>query len=163
MSETHAILQRQRELVVQAGNEGTLGADELAAINDEIGELNKELTAIADRTEFNGKKLLDGNFDAQFQIGANEGQNLELQIETEAGTGFSADDLGVSGITATGESFDADVKLVDDAIKTVSAARSHLGANQNRLDHTINNLDNAQENLTAAESRIRDVDYSEAA
>ena len=160
LNETHAILQRQRELVVQAGNEGTLGDDELTAIKDEITELNKELTAIADRTEFNGKKLLDGNFDAQFQIGANESQILELEINAGEGKGFSAEDLGVSEITATGESFDADVALVDAAIKSVSAARSKLGANQNRLDHTINNLNNAAENLTAAESRIRDVDMA---
>ena len=62
LNETHAILQRQRELVVQAGNAGTLAADDLKSIQDEIGQLNSELDGIADRTEFNGKKLLDGAF-----------------------------------------------------------------------------------------------------
>ena len=174
LSEVHSILQRQRELVVQAGNEGTLQTDDLKAIQDEIKSLNDELTGISERTEFNGKKLLDGSFDAQFQIGANTGQKLDLKVNSDAaGTlGFSAVDLGVAegtdttaapGIVADGTSFDADIALVDAAIKNVSSARSNLGANQNRLEHTINNLGTSAENLTAAESRIRDVDYAEAA
>jgi len=184
LNEVHSILQRQRELVVQAGNEGTLQGDDLKAIQDEIKSLNDELTGISERTEFNGKKLLDGSFDAQFQIGANTGQKLDLKVNSDAaGTlGFSSSDLGVgalvtpgatagdpdvvdttAGIQANGTSFDADIALVDAAIKNVSSARSNLGANQNRLEHTINNLGTSAENLTAAESRIRDVDYAEAA
>lgn len=166
LNEVHSILQRQRELVVQAGNDGALQAEDLTAIKDEITSLNEELTGIADRTEFNGKKLLDGKFAGTFQIGANATQSLELKINSDgaaATKGFSAADLGTATITATGTSFDADVKLVDDAIKNVSAARSNLGANQNRLEHTINNLNNSAENLTSAESRIRDVDYAEVA
>ncbi|MBM7577747.1 flagellin, partial [Jeotgalibacillus terrae] len=159
LNETHAILQRQRELIVQAGNEGTLETEDLEAIQEELTELNAELTGIADRTEFNGKKLLDGNFDSDFQIGANSGQQLNLTITSPSG-GFSAADLGVDGVTATGTSFDADIALVNTAIESVSAARSNLGANQNRLSHTIKNLDNASENLQAAESRIRDVDMA---
>jgi flagellin len=161
LNEVHAILQRQRELVVQAGNDGTLEADDLTAIQDEIAELNDELDGIADRTEFNGKKLLDGTFSNDFQIGANIGQNLTLTIDSGVATeGFTAAELTVSGIAASGTSFDADVALVDDAIGKVSAARSNLGANQNRLEHTIKNLDNASENIQAAESRIRDVDMA---
>ncbi|MFD4816398.1 flagellin Hag [Peribacillus butanolivorans] len=162
LGETHSILQRQRELIVQAGNGGTLADEDLQAIKDEIAELNKELTGISERTEFNGKKLLDGSFKSDFQIGANATQTLELTIEGEAGKGFSAADLGVSALAPDGTTgqFDIDIDLVDAAIKTVSAARSKLGANQNRLEHTINNLSNASENLTAAESRVRDVDMA---
>lgn len=161
LNEVHSILQRQRELVVQAGNDGTLESDDAKAIQDEITQLNDELDGIADRTEFNGKKLLDGSYSAKFQIGANSGQQLTLTINSGAtSAGFTASELTVSGIAANGTSFDADVALVDAAIAKVSAARSNLGANQNRLEHTINNLDNASENLSAAESRIRDVDMA---
>ncbi|WP_277627762.1 flagellin N-terminal helical domain-containing protein [Priestia flexa] len=164
LNETHAILQRQRELVVQAGNAGTLEADDLKAIQDEITQLNSELDGIADRTEFNGKKLLDGSYSADLQIGANIGQQHTITIDSGvASEGFDSTSLTVNGITADGTSFDADVALVDAAIAKVSAARSNLGANQNRLDHTINNLSTSSENLTAAESRIRDVDYALAA
>lgn len=162
LNETHSILQRMRELVVQAGNAGTLEDDDLAAIQAEITELNDELDGIADRTEFNGKKLLDGNFSEDFQIGANDGQQLTITINSGADAeGFTAAHLTVDGIAADGTSFDADVALVDAAIEKVSTARSSLGANQNRLEHTIANLDNARENLQAAESRIRDLDMAE--
>ncbi|MBV6684105.1 flagellin Hag [Rossellomorea marisflavi] len=163
LNETHAILQRQRELVVQAGNAGTLAADDLKSIQDEIGQLNSELDGIADRTEFNGKKLLDGAFSEKFQIGANTAQNHTLTINSGVDTeGFDSEKLTVKDIdvTATDFDFDTEIAKVDVAIGKVSAARSNLGANQNRLEHTINNLDNASENLTAAESRVRDVDMA---
>ena len=163
LNETHAILQRQRELLVQAGNAGTLEADDLQAIQDEIDELNNELDGIAERTQFNEKNLLDGTFSSDFQIGANAGQQHNLTINSgEDSEGFSATHLTVKDIDVTADDFDFDTEIakVDVAIGKVSAARSNLGANQNRLEHTIKNLDNASENLQAAESRIRDVDMA---
>ncbi|OLS39027.1 flagellin [Alkalihalophilus pseudofirmus] len=163
LNETHAILQRQRELVVQAGNGGTLEEDDLKAIQDEIDQLNDELDGIAERTQFNGKDLLDGSYSADFQIGANAGQQHTLTIDSgTADTGFSSGDLGVDDIDVTAADFDFDTEIakLDTAIGNVSSARSNLGANQNRLEHTIKNLDNAGENLQAAESRIRDVDMA---
>ncbi|WP_404284838.1 flagellin Hag [Exiguobacterium aurantiacum] len=165
LNETHEILQRMRELSVQAGNEGTNDDDDLSAIEAEVKELQTELIGIADRTEFNGKKLLNGNFSHTLQIGANDGQQHTLSINAGgAGTAFTATGLGVdaSALAWSGTAANADNNLtaIDAAIKTVSEARSSLGANQNRLEHTIKNLDNASENLTAAESRIRDVDMA---
>ncbi|MEO3947274.1 flagellin Hag [Gorillibacterium sp. CAU 1737] len=161
LNETHAILQRQRELIVQSGNAGTLETEDLTAIQNEITELNNELDGISERTEFNGKKLLDGNFSSSFQIGANQTQKLDLAISAStAQVAFDAAGLGVNGLSADGSATDTDLGAVDAAIKAVSSARSKLGANQNRLEHTIKNLDNASENLTAAESRVRDVDMA---
>src|SRR5690625_2405586 len=153
-----------RELVIQAGNTGTQQDADLQSIQDEIDELNNELDAIAGRTEFNGKKLLDGSYTGTLQIGANATQNLSLTINSGTDDeGFTAEHLTVDDIDVSeAASFEHDTELakVDAAIAKVSAARSSLGANQNRLEHTINNLSNASENLTAAESRIRDVDYT---
>lgn len=165
LNETHAILQRMRELSVQAGNEGTLEAEDLTAISDEITQLQDELDGIAERTEFNGKKLLDGNYDSSLQIGANSGQQLDVSINAgTSGTGFSSSGLGVASTdlawSGTTANTDANLDAIDTAIENVSSARSKLGANQNRLEHTIKNLDNASENLQAAESRIRDVDMA---
>jgi len=162
LDETHAILQRMRELVVKAGNDGTLQDDDLQAIQDEIKELNTELSGIASRTQFNGKALLDGTYSGSFQIGANKNQSLILSIKQSGGNaGFGAIDLGVDKVDVTDiDKFDTNLSGVDTAIKTVSSMRSKLGANQNRLEHTIRNLDNAAENLQAAESRIRDVDMA---
>lgn len=161
LNETQSILQRMRELTVQAGNLGTNAEEDLTAISDEFEELTKEIDGIADRTEFNGKKLLNGgvsNF--TFQIGANSGQQLEIQLNDMSATALSVGTLDISSVT-TSAGIDTTLSTIDTAIKTVSSERSKLGANQNRLEHTINNLDNASENLTAAESRIRDVDMAE--
>ncbi|CAL8899022.1 flagellin Hag [Bacillus pumilus] len=191
LTETHSILQRVRELVVQAGNTGTQDETDLGAIQEEIANLVQEIgdgsgkNGISDRTEFNGKKLLDGSFSAAganaksltFQIGANKAQKLDVNIEAMSSTALGtleADgtlkaDHAVADIdvtqfadpTATGAlSFDDQLDIVDGAIKQVSNQRSKLGAVQNRLEHTINNLGASGENLTAAESRIRDVDMA---
>ncbi|MCK8059833.1 MULTISPECIES: flagellin [unclassified Fusibacter] len=157
LNESHAILQRMRELVVQGGT-GTNEADDLAAIQAEVDALNEELTGISDRTEFNGTKLLDGTLAVDLQIGANAGQTVDVTVATS----MDATTLGVDVIAVDGTSaqFDIDIALVDTAITTVSETRSELGALQNRLEHTIKNLDNGSENLQAAESRIRDVDMA---
>ncbi|MEW4327904.1 flagellin Hag [Rossellomorea marisflavi] len=166
LNETHSILQRMRELAVQAGNAATNETDDLTAISDEITQLQTELDGIADRTEFNGKKLLDGNFDSTLQIGANSGQQhtIAISADSAASTAFTATGLGVDATALTWDgtttATDDNITAINAAITKVSAARSNLGANQNRLEHTINNLDNASENLTAAESRIRDVDMA---
>ncbi|GIO26471.1 flagellin Hag [Ornithinibacillus bavariensis] len=164
LNETHAILQRMRELTVQAGNTGTQEPEDLAAIQKEISALIEELggeagsKGISDRTEFNGKALLDGTFEGTLQIGANGGQQLNITIGD-----MSAEALGVNEIDVTAfeeTDFDTQLKAIDDAINTVSTQRSSLGAIQNRLEHTINNLGASAENLTAAESRIRDTDMA---
>jgi len=164
LTETHAILQRMRELTVQAGNLGTNQTEDLQAIQDEINALIQELDGISDRTEFNGKKLLDGSFasgtaDLVFQIGANAGQQMTLNIGNMDAATLTVDTVNVTAWSGPA-GFDADLAKIDAAIKTVSQQRSALGAVQNRLEHTINNLGAASENLTAAESRIRDVDMA---
>ncbi|KUO52784.1 MAG: flagellin [Desulfitibacter sp. BRH_c19] len=93
---------------------------------------------------------------ADFQIGANQGQSLNLSIDE-----MSADSLGVRELQVGTKSQAATaIKVLDEAIQKVSAGRANLGASQNRLEHTIKNLDASAENLQAAESRIRDVDMA---
>ena len=80
LNESHSILQRMRELAVQAANDTNVDVDR-ASLQAEIDQLAQELTRIAENTEFNTQKLLDGTFkDAKFHIGANSGQNISLSI-----------------------------------------------------------------------------------
>lgn len=171
LNEVHAILQRMRELVVQAGN-GIYESDDLQMIQDEINQLVNEINEISTRTEFNTKKLLDGPvgedttdpdnpvLSISLQIGANAGQVMEISIAK-----MDSESLGVQGVnivspTEGTDDIDAPIDAIDGAIKLVSQERSKLGAYQNRLEHTINNLNTAAENLEAAGSRIRDVDMA---
>ena len=158
LNETHAILQRVRELAVQSANDTNTDADRVQ-IQKEVTQLQEELTRISDSTEFNGKKLLDGTYTGQlFQIGANEGQTLSVTIADTDATALAVDAAAVDVSTQAGAS--AAITAVDAAINTVSGTRADLGAVQNRLEHTINNLSVASENLAASESRIRDTDMA---
>lgn len=162
LNETHSILQRMRELVVQGGNLGTNQLEDLTAIQAEINELVNEIDGISQRTAFNGKTLMNGDFATTaltFQIGANQSQAMTLNISDMSASGLGVTSSTVD-VSASTFSFDTVVSAIDGAIEKVSTERSKLGANQNRLEHTINNLNNATENLQTAESRIRDVDMA---
>ncbi|MBR0611801.1 flagellin, partial [Bacillus altitudinis] len=153
LTETHAILQRMRELTVQAGNVGTQQTEDLTAIQDEIKALVEEIDGISSRTAFNGKNLLNGDVTDgfQFQIGANKEQHIIVEIGKMDAETLTVKDIDVS---VDGFNFDTEIEKIDAAIGAVSKQRSSLGAVQNRLEHTINNLGASAENLTAAESRI---------
>jgi flagellin len=97
LTETHSILQRMRDLSVQASNAGGINADAKSNIQSEIGQLKSELDRIATATTFNGKKLLDGSFSANFQVGANSGETIAVAI----GTAMGSTGLGVSGVDVT--------------------------------------------------------------
>ena len=160
LNETHSILQRMRELAVQSAND-TNNNNDREELQKEVEQLIQEIDRIAKDTEFNTKKLLDGSLSGSdkalvFHIGANEGQNIELEINAMTASG-----LGVSGVDISSQSgADKAITTIQSAIDKVSSERAKLGAYQNRLEHTINNLGTASENLSAAESRIRDVDMA---
>ncbi|HHW04252.1 MAG TPA: flagellin Hag [Thermoanaerobacterales bacterium] len=163
LTETHAMLQRMRELVVQAAND-TNTSEERQRISEELKQLEEEISAITQKTEFNKKTLLAGSFAdtaINLQVGANSGQFISFTIGD-----MSASAIGVKGVAnsvtaaVTAGDISALIDKIDSAIEKVSIQRSQLGAIQNRLEHTIKNLDNTAENLQAAESRIRDVDMA---
>lgn len=118
LTETHAILQRMRELAVQSANDTNVEVDR-GEIQKEIDQLAAELTRIADTTEFNTQNLLGGKFEAKFHVGANEGQNVELKIgRMDAGAlnvagaeGAAFEIVGAAGTTALGEATYDVVKL----------------------------------------------------
>jgi flagellin len=146
-NEMHSILQRIRELSVQAQN-GTLSSSDTAAIDQEVGQLTAELSRISANTQFNGLSILSGTF--TLQVGADQGSGNQISFSLSA-ISFSA--IG-SAASATA------ISDIDAAITSVSNARSTLGAIQNRLEDTVDNLGVYQENISAAQSRIRDVDVA---
>ncbi|WP_123932014.1 flagellin [Thermodesulfitimonas autotrophica] len=162
LNETHSILQRLRELAVQGAND-TLTTADRDAIQQEINSLLAEIDRIANTTEFNTKKLLDGSVATtalNFQIGANTGQTIAVTIATATAAALTL--VGAYTISvATAASANEAIASIDNAITAISANRAKLGAIQNRLEHTIANLSVAAENLAASESRIRDVDMAQ--
>jgi flagellin len=163
LNEVHSILQRMRELVVQAAND-TNTSEDRKQIQQEITELQNEINRIASTTQFNTKNLLDGTIatgsELVFQIGANSGQVISLAISTMTATALGVDSSAISVGSSDASTISGYIQIIDDAIDDVSTERAKLGAYQNRLEHTIANLDTSAENLQAAESRIRDVDMA---
>ncbi len=158
LTEVHSILQRVRDLSVQAANDGSNNTTSLSAIQSEITQLGQALTDIAGRTNFNGKNLLDGsNATLTFQVGANSGDSATVTLTdiTAVATAVTAIDVTAAGGGAAG------ITAVDTQIGTVSSARAALGASQNYLEHTVNSLNVAVENISASESRIRDTDMAQ--
>ena len=156
LDQKHAILQRTRELVVQASNTAVLdsGTADVQKIQDEIDKLQEEYTRIDTDTEFNKKTLLDGNYTGYLQVGANEGQGYILKI---GATGWEEVTLDQKD----GQKNSGFIKKIDDKITEVSTLRSQLGAQQNKLEYTIKVDDNTAENMQSAESRIRDTDMAD--
>ncbi|MGW9416131.1 flagellin N-terminal helical domain-containing protein [Cellulosimicrobium cellulans] len=168
LGEAQSILQRMRDLSVQAAND-TNNADARTAIKSELDELADELDRIVDSTNFNGIDLLKASAtDLTVQVGAEgtgDGNTITIDLTTndlqtviEAGVYNTA---GGSSLTVnTAANAQAAIETIDTALKAVSTARSGLGATQNRLEYAISNINVATENLTSAESRIRDVDMA---
>jgi len=160
------ILQRMRELAVQAAND-TNSAEDRDSMNAEVTELKAEIDRIKDVTTWAGIKLLDGTQSATgltFQIGADNNSADTVTVKI--------DDMGVSSIGSgtatyvTAISLDtmtlasAAISVLDEAITTVNTQRSELGSYSNRLDHVVNNLTNVSSNLQAGLGRIQDADFA---
>ncbi len=172
LTETHSILQRMRDLAVQAANAGSNDTNSTGDMQKEADALASELDRIASKTTFNNVNLLDGSYgdvsgnSGVFQVGYASGDTITVAINNGtagAGGGFSSADLAVQG-AAAGQAIDLTsataITSIDTAIQTVSTARAGLGATQNRFEHVVNSVNVAVENLSASESRIRDTDMA---
>lgn len=170
LTEVHSILQRVRDLAVQAGNDSN-NTDSRAAITTEVTQLVDELERIADATNFNGINLLDASAGAasdgtlSFQVGANGDASSQITVDlSTADIKTLATDLRTAIVTTDGfadpTAAAATITTVDASIKSVSSARADLGAIQNRFESTINSLQVSAENLSAAKSRIADTDMA---
>ncbi|WP_324254036.1 flagellin [Paenibacillus sp. 1001270B_150601_E10] len=172
LTEVHSMLQRLNTLANQSAN-GTYKDTDRANIQKEVDALLSEINNIADTTNFNGTNLLNASGSVSFQIGVDGGTKLAANLVS-----MKTDDLGgvsvtnASGVTSTtgGKLTDISlstatgaseaIKVIENAINSVSAQRADFGAVQNRLEHTINNLGVTAENLSASESRIRNADMA---
>ena len=170
LNEQSGILIRLRELASQAAT-GTVGSTERATIQLEFTALRNELDRIAQTTEFNGQKLIEGSLASAatsanhilIQVGLDSGShsrinlNTEVDLEAITSTGLSIHELSV---TAADAALTA-LEQVDTAIGQITRGRGKIGAVQNRLIRTISTISIAVENLSAAESAIRDADIAE--
>ena len=178
LEETSKMLNRMRDLTLQASN-GTLQGTDRKEIALEMQTLISNIDAISQNTKFNGKNLFTGDT-VTFQVGANSGEKSSVTIKDMSASSSTGLDLGnlkgniddlakattdddakAKGATAFVDKFADNLKALDKAINTVSDQRAQLGAAQNGLNHTVNSLEATTTNLAAANSRIKDVDMAE--
>lgn len=171
LQETQDVLQRIRELSVQASN-GIYSSEDRMQIQVEISQLVDEIDRIASHGQFNSMNLLTGRFAREtgtnvvtasmwFHIGANMDQRERVFVGTMTAAGLGIRFQDDSFVTLSSpENANRTIGIVDAALRKVNKQRADLGAYQNRLEHAIRGLDVGAENLQAAESRIRDADMA---
>jgi flagellin len=154
------MLQRMRELAVQASN-GTNTSGDLLAIDSEYSELWTEINRTMGSVEFNGTSLLDATDSFTFQIGANSGQSVTVasgSLSITAGITAMAGNSALA--TAVTSANAARISAIDTAIDSINTSRATLGAIQNRFNYTVSFLQAASENQQAARGRIMDADFA---
>ena len=167
------MLQRMRELAIQASNGTTASADR-GYLDAEYQNLATEIERIAQNTQWNGTAILEGTYgsgaEVAFQVGANAGQTITVsfgdisQANTSEMGQFAAAASGASIAAATAASAlttaSAAITAVDNAITLVNTQRATFGAAVNQLTYAVDNLSNVKVNAEAARSRILDTDYA---
>ena len=169
LQETTDILQRVRELAIQASN-GIYSDEDRMQIQVEVSQLVSEVDRVASQAQFNGMNMLTGSFGRwdgaktmQFHVGANVDQNVRVYIGTMTATALglknaNGDNEQIS--IATPDLANATLGAVDSALLRVTKQRADLGAYQNRFEMASKGVNVAAENMQAAESRIRDTDMA---
>ena len=172
LQESQDIMQRLRELAVQASN-GVYTDEDRMQIQVEVSQLVDEVDRIASHAQFNGMNMLTGRFARQtgenvitasmwLHIGANMDQRLQVFIGTMTSSALGVRNAGNKEIVSmtSPDGSNRTIGIVDAALKLINKQRADLGANQNRLEYAVKGLDIGAENLQAAESRIRDADMA---
>lgn len=167
LGEISTLIQRQRDLALQAGNDAVLDPSQRAALDTQMKQLGESIDRLASGTSFAGSKLLDGTYrDRSIQTGITADQKVDLTIASNAtGTqaGFDQAGLGLSGISVTStDGAAAALDRLDTALAEVTRQRGELGAFQkNTVETGMRSLMTASQNLTSSESLIRDTDFAQ--
>lgn len=163
MGELTNTLQRMRDLGVQAANTGAVSGSDREKLQTEFQQLNDELTRIIENTEFNGKKIINGDLSGgvNFQVGANTTADNQIGVTIgDMETTISAVTAAAIGSAQTASGILSAIGAIDVAIENIDTSRAVLGAVQNRFTTTISNLQSSIENQSAAKSRIMDTDFA---
>lgn len=166
------MLQRMRELALQASNGTTTSADR-SYLSSEYANLLAEIDRIAENTQWNGMTILNHGSTAsstfKYQVGANGGQTIAVDFGDMRNNGSGvfaalatgshatiAETTTASAVTAGASA----IGLIDTAITSVNSQRATFGAAMNQLTYAVDNLSNVKVNSDAARSRVLDTDYA---
>ena len=160
------MLQRMRELAVQATNSTNTSSD-VASLNQEYTQLASEIGRTISAVQFNGTSVLTTTAGFDFQVGANSGQTitiasgtLNLSQSTNVSAVVGGSTSALTTAAGSNSSNAANIDAIDKALQSINDSRAQLGAAQSRFQNTVNFLQSAVENQTAAKGRIMDADFA---
>jgi len=162
MVEQSNMLQRMRELAVQASN-GTYSSTQRSYLQNEFDQLGSQITDISTDTTWNSINLLDGTGSAgfSFQVGQNSGQTISIEVADMSFSTLAAN-VTLGSAVSSAAAAQTTIGELDSALETINQQRSTIGAGINRLTYAADNLTNIASNVTASKSTVMDTDYAEA-
>jgi len=162
MVEQSNMLQRMRELAVQASN-GTYSSTQRSYLQNEFDQLGSQITDISTDTTWNSINLLDGTGSGgfSFQVGQNSGQTISIAVSNMSFSALAAN-VTLGSAVSSAAAAQTTIAELDSALETINQQRSTIGAGINRLTYAADNLTNISSNVTASRSTVMDTDYAEA-
>jgi len=157
MIEQTNMLQRMRELAVQASN-GTNSDTQVGYLDTEFQALVTQIGSISSQTTWNGMTLIDADHTFSFQSGATSGQTISVSMTSMSTSDLGIDTASISSTSAAAES----IATLDTAMNSINSQRATLGASINQMAYAADNLTNVSANTTASRSTIMDTDYAQA-
>jgi len=162
MEEVVNMLQRQRELSVQAMN-GTYTAAQRADMNAEFSQLTQEVARVGQTTKFNGTAVLQSLDSTKFQVGWENGTSNKIgsgQMDLATSVSDIALSLGALSLGSAGDASGA-LSTISDLLSIIQTGRAKWGALMNRLDYSVSNLQNINKNIKFSRSQIQDTNYAQ--
>lgn len=163
MEEVVNMLQRQRELSVQAMN-GTYTDAQRSDMNAEFSQLTQEITRVGATTKFNGTAVLQSLDSTKFQVGWENGTNNKIgsgQLDLTISVSDIALSIGAQSIGGSAGNASAALSVISDILSQIQTGRAQWGALMNRLDYSVNNLQNIDKNIKFSRSQIQDTNYAQ--
>lgn len=163
MEEVVNMLQRQRELSVQAMN-GTYTDAQRSDMNAEFSQLTQEITRVGATTKFNGTAVLQSLDSTKFQVGWENGTNNKIgsgQLDLTISVSDIALSIGGQSIGGSAGNASAALSVISDILSQIQTGRAKWGALMNRLDYSVNNLQNIDKNIKFSRSQIQDTNYAQ--
>jgi len=155
MIEQTNMLQRMRELAVQASN-GTNSTTQVGYLNTEFQALVTQIGSISSQTTWNGMALLNATSTFSFQSGATSGQTISVVVTSMGTASLGVSTASISSTSAAA----ASIATLDTAMNSINSQRATIGASINQMAYAADNLTNVSANTTASRSTIMDTDYA---
>jgi len=161
MIEQSNMLQRMRELAVQANN-GTYSSTQRGYLDKEFQALATQIGKIASETAWNDQTLLASSTTFTYQAGQSSGQTISVTVGAMGLTGLSVQSGSAAASIGAASAASTAIETIGSALEKINLQRAAIGAGINQMEYAVDNLANISTNATQSRSTIMDADYAKA-